>query len=252
MLEILQQLWDALRYLKIFYPLLLAGGLAAAWRSPRAARWTRWAMVVLLALSWAPVAWVNHRLLELPFVSLPEAPPVEAIVVLSGGAEEPSKRFPYAILLESTVRRARQAAELGRARPDLPILVCGPVFPRAPEHPSVAQEMGLLLRGWGISEDRIWLEQKGRSTSQQSVEAAAILRQKGARRILLVTDAFHMRRSLGVFRNQGLEAFPAPSHFAATPLRAADLIPSSGAMLRNEEALREWLALAVYKARGAL
>lgn len=201
-----------------------------------------------------PVAWVNNRLLEYPFVDLPEPPPADAIVVLSGAAEPPSAAFPYGVLLDSTARRTRYAAELGLRRGDLPILACGPHFSEAPEQLSVAAEMGLLLEGWGILADRIWLEQVGRSTAQQAQEAAPILRERGVRRILLVTDAFHMRRALGCFRKQGFEAFPAPSYFRAPPLppRLVELIPSPGYVLHNEEALREWLALIQYKLRGAI
>ncbi len=257
MFDLLNDLWNAVRYLKLVYPALLMAAAWGAWRLPRQGprRVVVGAVGALLALSWMPVAWLNNYLLESPYRdALMEPGVVDAIVVLSGASEPPSERFPYTLALESTVRRTRYAAELALRRPGTPVLACGPGRDDDPTTRSVALEMGELLAGWGVERERIWLEEVGVSTASQAAEAAAILRGRDVRRILLVTDAFHMRRAAGCFRKQGFETFGAPSQFRARfdlPT-LPELLPSPGDVQVNEEAFREWLALAVYKARGVI
>lgn len=256
MFDWLNDLWNAVRYLKLIYPALLLAALWGAWRLPHqtSRRVTLSALGALLALSWMPVSWLNNYLLEAPYRDGLSVSSADAIVVLSGASQPPSKDFPYTLALESTVRRTRYAAELARRYPQLPVLVCGPARVDYPEGRSVAYEMGELLAGWGVERERIWFEETGVSTAMQASEAAGILRGKGVRRVLLVTDGFHMRRAAGCFRKQGFETFGAPSQFRARfdlPT-LPDLIPSPGDVHSNEEAFREWLALAVYKMRGVI
>ena len=257
MLELVTSFWNAIRYLKLVYPFVVFGLLWNVWRLPRSVRGRKPALLAfaaLFALSWLPVAWLNNYALEAPYRATARAVAVDAIVVLSGAAAPPTPSFPYAVMLESTVRRTRQAAYLAQELPGTPVLTCGPRFPSAPDYPSVAHEMGEMLIGWGIESERIWLEEMGVSTASQSIEAAKLLRERGVRRILLVTDAAHMRRAAGCFRKAGFETIAAPSHVhsRSSPPRFVDFLPSPVAVLLNEEALREWLALAVYKARGVI
>lgn len=257
MFELLTDLWNGVRYLKLFYPLLVLAILWYAWKLPRGERCRKYVLTAALGLfiwSWFPVAWLNTYFLERPYRQASSAPSVDAIVVLSGAAAAPTPPFPYGVLLESTVRRTRQAAHLAEQLPDTPVMACGPEFSGAPRHESVAHEMAELLVGWGVQPERIWLEEVGVSTASQSVEAAKILRARGVKKILLVTDAFHMRRAAACFRKAGFETFAAPSHIhsQSNMPRLADFLPSTSAVALNEEAMREWLALTVYKIRGVI
>ncbi len=254
--EALVKLWNTVRYLKLLYPLLLVGALAGALRLParRGRTFVVLALSGLLALSWLPVSWLNHYFLEGPYRNVLPEPEVDAIIVLSGSAARPMERYPYGLLLDSSIRRTRYAAFLAQGRPDTPVMACGPGFASAPAAPSIAREMGELLVGWGIERDRIWYEEAGVSTASQSAAAAEILRARGVRSVLVVTDAVHMRRAVGCFRRLGFEAYAGPSevHSRVAAPSLSDLLPSPYLVLRSEEALREWVALAVYKLRGVI
>ena len=89
----------------------------------------------------------------------------------------------------------------------------------------------------------------------------AILARRGIERVLLVTSALHIPRALGAFRQQGIEAVPAPTDFLATPAerRALNrsvaasvlaLIPDAERLKTSTQALKEYLGLAVYWLRG--
>ena len=245
-------------YLKFVYSLLLLSAFVLTLLLKNPSR--RWRLLVaalaaLWVISWLPTAWLITGVLEGPY-SKPIAPPpdAQAIVVLSGGAWPPDWRQPFPILLTSSTVRVRHAAWLYANWKQVPVLVCGSHFTLAPQLPPVSELMAELLIGWGVPSEQIWSESAGGSTYEQSVGAAAILRSLGVERIVVVTEAYHMRRALGCFRAQGFEASPAPCGFRSVPepVRASHLLPGYRAIELNEEALREWAALAVYSLTGKL
>ena len=89
-------------------------------------------------------------------------------------------------------------------------------------------------------------------------EAVAIRRLLPARqsRVLLVTSAFHMRRSQRLFEHQGIQVLPFPVDFqargrwAGPPWRdPIQWLPSASALNSSTHALRELLGRLVYRAR---
>ena len=68
----------------------------------------------------------------------------------------------------------------------------------------------------GVPAEAIWLQTESRNTYEDAVYSARLLKDKGVRRILLVTSAWHMPRSLGLFQAQGLEVVPLPVDFTVT------------------------------------
>ena len=73
------------------------------------------------------------------------------------------------------------------------------------------------------------------------------------RQPLLVTSAFHMRRSVRAFQREGIAVTPVPANFVTSSERAivwADLLPESGALNGSATALREFLGLLYYRLGG--
>jgi uncharacterized SAM-binding protein YcdF (DUF218 family) len=62
----------------------------------------------------------------------------------------------------------------------------------------------------GIDPNRIVIEDKAKDTAQQAVEIKRIVKND---RIILVTSAIHMPRSMALFNKQGIETVPAPADF---------------------------------------
>jgi uncharacterized SAM-binding protein YcdF (DUF218 family) len=80
-----------------------------------------------------------------------------------------------------------------------------------------------------------------------------ILRKHGFSRPLLVTSAFHMRRSVDAFRRAGVKVTPLPASIVTSPessLIWADFLPDSGALQGSATALREYLGLLFYRLGG--
>jgi uncharacterized SAM-binding protein YcdF (DUF218 family) len=76
--------------------------------------------------------------------------------------------------------------------------------------PSEAELMRVLALEQGVADDRIVVENQSRNTFENALYTGRIMRERGWRRVLVVTDAFHMPRALFIFRRLGLDAIGAP------------------------------------------
>ena len=73
------------------------------------------------------------------------------------------------------------------------------------------------------------------------------------RHIILVTSAFHMRRSRVLFARAGFQVVPFPVDFQVSVGRAftiLDLLPNAGSLSQTETALREWYGWLFYQLVG--
>jgi uncharacterized SAM-binding protein YcdF (DUF218 family) len=108
------------------------------------------------------------------------------------------------------------------------------------------------------------LEPKAVNTYENGIFSQEILREAGAREVLLVTSAMHMPRAVGVFEKLGLTVVPAPTDFNVTendwralwrqPLPGAllNLVPDANNAYVTQRALKEYLGILVYGLRGWL
>jgi uncharacterized SAM-binding protein YcdF (DUF218 family) len=97
----------------------------------------------------------------------------------------------------------------------------------------------------------IWTESQSRTTHENAVYAARVLRSKGVRTIVLVTDAYHMLRSEKCFRKEGLVVIPAACGYrTAGRFKPEELMPGWEPISWNEDFLHEVLGLAWYRLHG--
>jgi len=170
-----------------------------------------------------------------------------AIVVLGGGRLANAPEYGGAdIPSYLELARLRYAARL-QHETGLPVLVSGGV-PDGRGEPE-AESMARALRG-SFDTPVKWLESRSDNTAQNARYSADTLRAAGVRRILLVTDAIHMPRALGIFKATGLEAVAAPTMlFSRDRLSVLDFLPDGEGLRRTHYALHEWLGLLWYRLR---
>ena len=180
------------------------------------------------------------------------APQADAIVVLSGmlrpagGAAGTAEWAEGVDRFEAGVALARQGTA--------PLVVFTGGW--LPWHPDAKPE-GEVLReraiDRGIVPDRIAVTGIVRNTEEESRAVAALLRsRRGARTtpsIILVTSAFHMRRSELLFTRAGLAVTPFPVDFqtSSAPFSVMDVLPRAGSIQNTETALREFYGFLYYK-----
>lgn len=247
-------------------PLVLLLLLAALLAGARSA-WRRRLLLAAAGTLFVTASPLFGRAISLPLERA--HPPLASdgtapVIVLLGGATQPALAPRTTVELGEEADRVIYAARLWHEGRAPRILVCGGRLDPSDRAQSEAREMAGFLRLFGVPEDAIVLEERSRTTWENGVEARRVLAQLGATRVLLVTSAMHMPRSVGVFRAQGIEVVPAPTDFRlvdlapATSLNArlrralAWTVPSASALAHVDAALHEWLGMLVYWLQGRL
>jgi uncharacterized SAM-binding protein YcdF (DUF218 family) len=168
--------------------------------------------------------------------------------VLSGSVDPPSIERPYSSLNLDTYRRLQHGLWLFKHWKALPILVCGG---QPKDHPESNSElMRRFLEADGIPRELIWTEGRSRSTHENAMYGAEILRAHGISRVALVVEASGMPRAAASFEKMGIHVVPAPIRFFNLDRSVTDVLPEWGPLARNGETLHEALGLLWYKLRG--
>jgi uncharacterized SAM-binding protein YcdF (DUF218 family) len=238
--------------------LLLAAALLLVrlWRRPEAARRTvRWLFVgvALLAVLYLPAtAYLMLGTLEWAYPPRPDRPEgVEAIVVMGGYVKPPAAPGMAPELGSDSLLRCVRATELYKGGPPCPVVVTGGLVHPPGKAPPVARAMRDFLAAHGVDPRDLVVEDVSGSTHENAVETAKVLRGKGIKRVALVTDAAHLRRSLACFRAEGVDAVPCGCRYAAVGgLGVLDfLLPDPATDVKRRTAAHEWVGLAWYKMR---
>ncbi len=77
--------------------------------------------------------------------------------------------------------------------------------------PSEAEAMRRVLRGQGVPDEAMLLEEQATTTAESARYCADILRRKGWRTALLVSDPWHLPRAVRLFRRAGVAALASPA-----------------------------------------
>jgi uncharacterized SAM-binding protein YcdF (DUF218 family) len=103
----------------------------------------------------------------------------------------------------------------------------------------------------GIAKERLTAERLSRNTMENAEFVKAVANPKPGERWLLVTSAFHMPRSIGLFRKAGfaIEAYPVDWRASQSRAFSFSSIALNG-LERTELAMREWIGLTAYRLTG--
>lgn len=114
---------------------------------------------------------------------------------------------------------------------------------RAPEGCATAESMARTALELGVPESRIVEETRSRSTHENARFSAPLLRERGIRRLLVVTDRLHMRRASAAFEAMGFPVERASVPIYEGHINNVDMLASG---------VREAAALTYYRVRGWL
>src|SRR5262249_8614999 len=223
-------------------------------RFSRAGRRLALAALGLLAiLGLTPVGNALMLPLEQRFPPWDAPGPAPTAVVVLGGALSP--HLPAArkeAARNQAAERLTVAAELARRYPDLRIVFTGGSPSLLFDDGIEAEFAARAFESLGVAPARIELEQRSRNTVENAIFSKAIAQPKPGERWLLMTSAYHLPRSIGVFRKAGfaVEAYPVDWRTAG-PEDALRPFPTVGdGLRRTDTAVREWVGLAAYWLTG--
>ena len=195
---------------------------------------------------------------EWPVVKAEDAPTADAIVLLGGGMGSNTNVYPYAEMWNGADRvwHAARLYKAGKA----PVVIPTGAGERESSVP--------LLLDLGVPESAIVVEGEARNTEENAkfverlvnsrVEHVERVDEKGVEacklRVLLVTSAWHMRRSVLMYRKYApnLEIIPAAADYEATvqtgrPFSAKDLWPDATMFYANSYILKEYIGYWGYR-----
>lgn len=107
----------------------------------------------------------------------------------------------------------------------------------------------------GIPENDICIETESKNTYENAIYTAQILSREPNKKLLLITSAVHLRRSIGCFKKAGINAKPYSTDRKAGPRKfniGHLFVPDVGALSLWTIFLHEFFGYIVYKVMGYL
>jgi len=227
--------------------------------------WQRLVLVLALVVLWlGSTRWIALgmvRSLEWRYLPMTQMPSADAIVLLGGGTE--SAEYPrQTVELNSSGDRVLYAAWLYKQGKAPHILLSGGLIDWLDTGSTPAEDMAVILDMMGVPKEALWLESTSRNTYENAVNSRKFLNEKGINRIILVTSALHMPRSVDLFKHQGFDVIPAPTDYSVTQAawqrltdpnlatQLLNLMPNIDNLSSVTRALKEYLGMLVYRLRG--
>ncbi len=173
----------------------------------------------------------------------------EAIVVLSGGADDLAP-VGYSALTLASLRRTMHGVAVWRNHgSNLPLVLSGGT--RSGGRPE-SLRMATLARDLGVPARFIRSEDRSGTTWENAFFTAA-LQPAVPRRVWLVTSAIHMHRSRYAMELAGFKVCIAPAGTGLEPHLPwyQQLLPDSGSLQRSEAAIHELIGMAWYRIKNA-
>jgi uncharacterized SAM-binding protein YcdF (DUF218 family) len=169
----------------------------------------------------------------------------QAIVVLGGGTVQGSPEVPSGqdTLTADALKRVVYSLTLKDTFPVPYIFSGGKVFDYEQEtEAAVAQRLFMSL---GLPPERFKAEDKSRNTWENAREVAFM----GLEKVIVVTSAYHVKRSVYCFERLGMSVIAAPTDYKTMRGQKYDILsflPSMSYLRNTYTALHEYLGLAYY------
>ena len=213
------------------------------------------AMLIFVLSAWTSLGALLLVPLEERFPRPDPMPGIVAgIILLGGGFEGRINLVRGGYETGVAGDRAVETAILARRFPDARVLISGGTGTLILEGEGDADSAPRLLEALGVEPRRMILENRSRNTHENAVFSRELADPRPGETWLLVTSAFHMPRSMGLFRKAGFEVVAWPSDYRTAGNETPGFMQASEFdSLRNmNTALREWLGLVAYRLTGRL
>jgi len=228
----------ALSFLKRRWPARVAVGVA---------------FFILFACSFTTFGYVLITPLETRFVRPAEPARIDGIVVLGGGLDGEVNTVRGGWELNRSGDRFVEALRLALKHPEAKVLISGGPPALVQQEPE-ADAGRRMFEAFGVSADRIITDSKSRNTEENAQFAKELAGPIEGQTWLLVTSAFHMPRSVGLFRKAGFDVVPWPADYFASGAEGWRIKPdqSTENLAVANMALREWIGLLGYHFTGRI
>jgi len=234
----------------------LVGAILLATRFARLGRILVVASVVLLAVcGFSPLGnWLLYPLEQRfpPWDAARGAP--DGIIVLGASIDADISAARGIAVVRSAPDRIIAAAALAHRYPNARIVFSGGSANLLANDAREADYAGAIFESLGIAKSRLIMERRSRNTQENAEFSKALVAPKDGERWLLVTSAFHMPRSIGLFRKAGFAVEPYPVDWRVGGREDFFSFADIGVdgLSRMDVAVREWIGLVAYRLSGKI
>jgi uncharacterized SAM-binding protein YcdF (DUF218 family) len=215
------------------------------------------ALVILLLSSNEIFSKSLVRSLEWQYLPSSDIPQAEAIVVLGGGTRPRIAPRPWYEVNEAGDRILYGSWLYKQGKAPLLIVTGGRAEWLGEGGNPESEDMAAIAEFIGVPPNVIIQESQSFNTRDNAINTKEILTKRGINKILLVTSALHMPRSMEIFRKVGVEAIAAPTDFLSVQnennkgfASILELFPSVDALRNTTNAIKEYIGLLVYQFAG--
>jgi uncharacterized SAM-binding protein YcdF (DUF218 family) len=178
----------------------------------------------------------------------------DGIIVLGGSIDADLSVSHGSPVVHSAPDRIIAAAALARAYPNARIVFSGGSANLISTDAKEADYAAMVFESLGVAKSRLIMERGSRNTQENAEFSKALVAPKQSERWLLVTSAYHMPRSVGLFRKAGFAVEPYPVDWRVG--MSSDALGFTNAaidgLLRTDVAVREWMGLIAYRVTGRI
>jgi uncharacterized SAM-binding protein YcdF (DUF218 family) len=199
---------------------------------------------------------LNEALLlwEIPPTPISSLKPDYELGIILGGTTNNEKEPRDRIYIFKSAERMTHALQLYHMGIIKKILVTGGSSNIIDTKYKEADNMRSFLILCGVRDEDIIVENKARNTYENAMYSAEIINKMyPGTRSLIITSAFHLRRSMGCFRKTGILADGFSTDFYGKKRKYTPdflLIPDPSAFGEWQMIIREWLGILFYKLAG--
>ncbi len=213
------------------------------------------ALLILFLTLYTTLGSVLLQTLEARFPR-PASDPAQlsCMIVLGGAFETEVTTTRRGMDLNQAADRFVEALRLAIRYPQAKILVSGGDGSLSGAYEGDAAASIRFFEAFGIPRDRLIVETTSRNTDENAQNSRDLLASSGLGQCLLITSAFHMPRSVGLFRKAGVDVAPWPVDYrtAGNLSFALDFTQPTLNAQQMSTAVREWVGLAAYRALGRI
>jgi len=208
-------------------------------------------LAVMLLIGFFPVGdWLLYPLeSQYPHNQNPEK--VDGIVALSGALDPVSTMLWDQVVAGDAAERNFALVRLASKYPNAKLVYTGGASSMIYQEHKATDVAKRLFAELGMDTSRIFFERESRNTAESAVNVKRLVQPKPGEKWLLITTAWHMPRSMGVFCKVGWKMIPYPVDFQTQPGRLLRIDWGFAGHLRDlNTAVKEWVGLFAYALLG--
>ena len=211
------------------------------------------ATIIIVLFSLFPISNMLLIPLENRF-PIPEPLPkdINGVIVL-GGAERPQLTQERGqVSLGGSAERLTTFVSLARRFSDVKLVYAGGQGAIGLQEYKAAFTARLFFEQMGLDPDRVIFDSQSRNTMENAQNAFKLVKPKKGEKWVLITSAWHMPRSVGIFRKLDWEVIPYPVDFKTTGKLELNLVipPKLSSTSSVSNVLYEWIGLIYYRLLG--